>query len=138
MRDVEARIAYYRTHPTPRAGLCAAAVMRALAAPWQGLPDAAAVALAVPEFGMHRLDAPRGSIVYWSGGARARGHVCLALGNHAELSVDVNPRRPGVAQEVPFDWFAHHWPGLDYIGWSWWWGRLDTRPAVLVPPRSTP
>ena len=133
MRDIEARLRYYRTHPAPRAGLCAAQVMRSLAAPWQGLPDATAVGRAVPEGQMQVHDAPRGAIVYWSGGARGRGHTCLALGHHRELSVDTDSLRPGVALEVPFHWFGANWPALQYVGWSWYWGRLDTRPQVLIP-----
>lgn len=136
MRGVEARIDTYRRMGAPRAGLCAWAVMNALAAPRQGLPDATAVAGAVPRGQMSQVDAPRGAIVYWVGGARAHGHTCLALGGHLEASVDVDPRRPGQVGTVPFRWFAAHWPDLTYVGWSWYWGALDTRPQVLIPPGS--
>jgi len=134
MRDVDARILYYRLFGAPRANLCASAVRAALAAPWQGLPDATAAGQAVPRSEMRRYAAPRGSIVYWSGGRSGQGHTCLALGDRLELSVDVLPGQPGVPGVVPFDWFAEHWPALRYVGWSWYWGRLDTRPSQLVPP----
>jgi hypothetical protein len=55
------------------------------------------------------------------------------MGDHMELSVDVLPGRPGVADVVPFGWFATHWPLLRFEGWSWWFGRVDTRPEILVP-----
>jgi hypothetical protein len=55
------------------------------------------------------------------------------MGDHMELSVDVLPGRPGVADVVPFGWFETHWPLLRFEGWSWWFGRVDTRPEILVP-----
>ena len=134
MRDVEARLAHYAENPMPRANLCARAVMLGLGAPAQGLASASAVALAVPRRAMNRLDAPRGSIVYWRRGSRGFGHCCFALGDHLELSVDVVPSAPGVAFPVSFEWFGENWPGLEYVGWSWWWGRIDTRPQVLNVP----
>lgn len=134
MRGVDERLTMYRLFGAPRAGLCAQAVRASLAAPWQGLPDATAVGEAVPRRAMRRYNAPKGSIVYWSGGAEGHGHVCYALGNHMQLSVDVLVGEPGQASAVPFSWFGEHWPGLRYVGWSWYWGALDTRPAVLVPP----
>jgi hypothetical protein len=132
MRDVQARLMYYRLFGAPRAGLCAAAVRAALAAPWQGYPDAIAAARAVPAGQMHRNDAPEGSIVYFSGGSDGHGHCCFALGNHIELSVDVLRGQPGVVGMVPFSWFGRNWPSLTYVGWSWFWGAVDTRPEVLT------
>ena len=112
MRGVEPRLTMYRLFGAPTAGQCASAVRAALGADWQGLPHATAVGQAVPRGAMRQVNAPRGSIVYWSGGRRGFGHVCFALGGHIE----------------------EHWPSLRYVGWSWYFGRLDTRPAVLVPP----
>ena len=134
MRGVEPRLTMYRLFGAPTAGQCASAVRAALGADWQGLPHATAVGQAVPRGAMRQDNAPRGSIVYWSGGRRGYGHVCFALGGHMELSVDVLAGQPGVAAAVPFGWFEEHWPSLRYVGWSWYFGRLDTRPAVLVPP----
>lgn len=127
MRGVEARLLWYRTHRPTAAGMCAQHVMFALGAPRQGLRDATAVANVVLKAGhMQQGPAPRGAVVYWTGGARGHGHTCFALGDRTELSVDVNGARSvGVK---PFVWFAAHWPRLRFVGWSWYWGRLDTRP----------
>lgn len=132
------RLAFYRRQGAPRAGLCASAVREALAAPWQGLGSATQVWQAVPESQRRLHHAPRGSIVYWVGGREGYGHCCFAMGDHMELSVDVLPGQPGVADVVPFSWFAVHWPMLTYVGWSWFWGRVDTRPSVLVAPSDRP
>lgn len=134
LRTVPGRLDHYARQGAPRAGLCAAAVREALAAPWQGLGSAAEVWAAVPEADRRRYNAPRGAIVYWVGGRNGYGHVAFAMGGHMTLSVDVVPRRPGVAGIVPFRWFAENWPGLEYVGWSWRWGAIDTRPEVLLPP----
>lgn len=134
LRSVPSRLDFYRRQGAPRAGLCASAVREALNAPWQGLGSAAEVWEAVPEPHRRRLNAPRGSLVYWTGGRHRYGHVCFAMGDHLELSVDVIPGQPGVADVVPFAWFALHWPSLTYAGWSWFFGGVDTRPSVLLPP----
>lgn len=127
MRGVETRLAWYKSHRPSAAGMCAQHVMLALDAPRQGFPDASAVARAVEAAGhMEQGPAPRGSIVYWDRGSGGHGHVCFALGDRTELSVDVlGPRTVGVK---PFPWFGTHWPELRFQGWSWWWGRLDTKP----------
>lgn len=134
LRSVPGRLDHYARQGAPRAGLCASAVREALAAPRQGFGSAAQTFQAVPDESVRRFNAPRGAIVYWLGGRLGYGHCAFAMGDHLTLSVDVVPRRPGVAGVVPFSWFAEHWPGLEYVGWSWYWGRLDTRPAVLLPP----
>lgn len=127
MRNVRDRLIWYRTHRPSAAGMCAQHVMLALAVRPQGFPDATAVCRAVKAGGhMRQGPAPRGAIVYWSGGARGHGHVCFALGDQTELSVDVNgPRTVGIK---PFPWFRTHWPALKYEGWSWYFGRINTRP----------
>lgn len=134
IRSVPSRLAFYGRQGAPRAGLCASAVREALNAPWQGLGSATEIWKAVPEPSRRRLNAPRGSVVYWTGGSKGYGHTCFALGDHMELSVDVLPGRPGVADVVPFGWFAVHMPLLHYVGWSWYWGAIDTRPSVLLAP----
>lgn len=136
VRSVPGRLDHYARQGAPRAGLCASAIREALGAPWQGLGSATEVWEAVPDSDRRRFNAPRGAIVYWVGGSRGFGHVAFAMGGHMTLSVDVVPRRPGVAGIVPFSWFADHWPGLEYVGWSWRWGAIDTRPEVLLPPPS--
>ncbi len=134
LRSVPGRLDFYRRQGSPRAGLCASAVREALNAPRQYLPHATAVWERVPLSERRRYDAPRGALVYWTGGKRGYGHVCFAMGDHMELSVDVLPGRPGVADVVPFGWFGVHWPTLRYVGWSWYFGAIDTRPEVLVSP----
>ena len=134
LRSVPGRLDHYARQGAPRAGLCASAIRDALAAPWQGFGSAAEVWQAVPDSDRRRFNAPRGAIVYWVGGSRGFGHCAFAMGGHLELSVDVVPGRPGVAGIVPFSWFADNWPGLEYVGWSWRWGSIDTRPEVLLPP----
>lgn len=127
IRNVPDRLAYYAEHGAPRANQCAFAVREALNAPWQGLASATAVWRAVPLWHRRKTHAPRGAIVYWTGGSAGYGHTCFALGNHMEISVDVLDGRAGAAGVVPFSWFAENWPRLDYAGWSWWWGGVDTR-----------
>lgn len=130
---VEERLRRYQKQGARRAGLCAEAVMTALGARRQGCPDAAAVWQLVPPSQRHRMNAPRGAIVYWSGGSGGHGHTCFALGYHLELSVDVIPGHPGAAGVVPFVWFRENWPELRYEGWSWYWGSIDTTPVAPVP-----
>ena len=132
IRTVSHRLAYYQVHGAPRSNQCAAAVRAALNAPMQGLASAADVWHAVPSHQRRRTHAPRGAIVYWTGGSSGYGHTCFALGDHLELSVDVVPGKPGAAGVVPFSWFEAHWPRLTYAGWSWWWGAIDTRDTQLI------
>lgn len=136
VRGVPSRLEHYRRMGAPRANLCALAVRQALNARWQGLGSATDVWAAVPHEHRRLTNAPRGAIVYWEGGSSGAGHTCFALGDHLELSVDVLPGRPGVADVVPFAWFGVHWPLLRYVGWSWFWGAIDTRPHMLVGPPS--
>jgi hypothetical protein len=127
MRDVEERLAWYKSHRPSAAGMCAQHVRLSLDTPMQGLPDATAVARVVQKAGhMKQGPAPRGAIVYWDRGSSGHGHVCYALGDRTELSVDVNgPRTVGVR---PFPWFEDNWPALRFLGWSWWWGKVNTKP----------
>lgn len=135
IRNVADRLAYYQEHGAPRAGLCASAVRAALNAPLQGHSSAAVCWAAVPVAERRSWNAPRGAIVYWTGGQHGYGHTCFALGDHLELSVDVRPGWPGKAGVVPFGWFAEQWPSLRYAGWSWWWGGIDTREHPLHTQR---
>lgn len=134
MRDTEGRLAAYKANPSKEAGRCAERVMLALDVPRQNKPDATAMAKAVPAGKMQQGRAPRGSIVYWDRGADGHGHVCFALGDGTELSVDVIKGKPGVAGVVPFAWFGKNWPALRYLGWSWYWGAQDVQPKAPPPP----
>lgn len=135
MRGIEERLTWYRRNRPSAPGMCAEHVWLALGGPKdpprQGLPDATAVARAVPAGKMMKGRAPRGSIVYWDRGSNGHGHTCFALGDGTELSVDVDgPRTVGVK---PFPWFAANWPTLRYLGWSWYWGKYDTQPREEEP-----
>lgn len=128
IRGVEERLAYYLRNKPAEGGWCALKVMQALGAPKQDLPDATAVANVVLKAGRMRSGrAPRGAIVYWKGGSAGHGHVCFALGDGTERSVDV--KGPGTVGDVPFSWFARNWGNLDYVGWSWYWGGINTEPV---------
>lgn len=126
MRSRAERLEWYASHAPRERGLCGEHAMRALAVPRQGLPDAVALLDAVPRSELYRDDAPKGALVYWRGGSQGHGHVCFAMGDHVELSVDVNPRR-SLPAERPFPWFADNWPRLRYAGWSWYFGAICTR-----------
>lgn len=131
IRGVEARLKSYKDNPPAETGWCAREVMEALNAPRQNLPNATAVANVVLKAGRMRSGrAPRGAIAYWTGGAEGDGHTCFTLGNGTERSVDVFGR--GTVGDVPFAWFAKNWPSLRYVGWSWWWGNINTEPVTVV------
>lgn len=138
IRGVEERLAYYLRNKPAEGGWCALKVMQALGASPQGLPDATAVANVVLKAGrMKSGRAPRGAIVYWKGGSAGHGHVCFALGDGTERSVDV--KGPGTVGDVPFSWFARNWGDLDYVGWSWYWGGINTEPVkAAVEPKPAP
>lgn len=140
MRGVEERLAWFGNHRPSAPGMCAEHVWLALGGPKdpprQGLPDATAVFKAVPKGKMQGGRAPRGAIVYWTGGANGHGHVALALGDGREMSVDVlGPRTVGVK---PWAWFGTNWPALTYKGWSWYWGQYDTEPKPEPKPTPEP
>jgi len=133
IRGIEQRLTAYQRLGAKRAGLCAQAVMNALNAPRQGLHSAADVWRLVPRAARRKGTAPRGAIVYWIGGKDGHGHTCFALGDHFEMSVDTRRDAPGTSAVVPFEWFDQNWPNLTYVGWSWFWGAIDTRPASQPP-----
>jgi len=131
VRDVDARLEWFLANRPAAAGRCAEHVMHALDVPRQGLPDASAVArLVMQDRHMQQGPCPRGAIRYWTGGSDGHGHVGIEhadLGDPAAVaSTDVNgPRTVGVR---PLPWFKANWPALTYVGWSWWWGGIDTEP----------
>jgi hypothetical protein len=68
------------------------------------------------------------------GGANSHGHVGIEhapLNAHAAVaSTDVlGPRTVGVK---PLAWFTNTW-GVQYVGWSWYWGAFDTEPKAEPP-----
>lgn len=140
MRGIEERLAWYAKNRPAAANRCAEYLWHALGGPTdpprQGLPDATAVFKAVPKGKINAGPAPRGAIVYWTGGANGHGHCAFALGDRREISVDVDgPRTVGIK---PFTWFAKNWPSLQYQGWSWYWGAFDTEPKKPEPKPEPP
>lgn len=60
--------------------------------------------------------APRGAILWWTGGSDGHGHVALATGDGYCWSTDI--RRPGWFNKVPISEIHQKW-GLTYVGWSY-------------------
>jgi len=60
--------------------------------------------------------APRGSMVYWTGGSHGYGHIAVSLGNGKVRSTDAGGS--GKVATVSIDWPTTHW-GLPYAGWAW-------------------
>lgn len=137
MRNVDDRIQWYLNNKPSRAGYCANHMMRALDVPPQGYPDATAVARRVESDG-HMLHGPvpRGAIMYWDQGSGGHGHVAPKYDwGSAVASVDVDgPATVGIKQ---FGWFNTNWPTLRYLGWSWWWGGINTNPKEVAVPAYT-
>jgi hypothetical protein len=132
IRGVDERLEWFLKNNPVKAGRCAEHVMHALAAPMQGLPDATAEARKVQAEKHMQLGTavPRGAIRYWDKGSDGHGHVGIEsapLSSPALVaSVDVNG--PATVGNRPFSWFAANWGTLRYLGWSWWWGGINTQP----------
>lgn len=137
MRDVDERLTWFLGHAPVKAGRCAEHVMLSLDVPRQGLPDATAVARVVQKAGRMQTSrgVPRGAIRYWDRGSEGHGHVGIEsapLTSPALVaSVDVNG--PGTVGQRPFGWFDKSWGNLRYLGWSWWWGGINTQPKEAPP-----
>lgn len=136
IRGVEERLAWFLSHKPSGPNRCAEYVMWALDAPRQGFPTATAVAARVVKDGnMRQGPVPKGAIRYWNGGADGAGHVAIEAvpiqDPAACASVDVFGG--GTVGVKPFPWFKANWPKLRYLGWSWWWGGIDTEPTVAPP-----
>lgn len=74
--------------------------------------------------------APRGSIVWWTGGSRGFGHVGVSLGGGKVRSTDAGGA--GKVATRTIGWFDRNWPSLKYAGWSW-----DIN-EVEIPHRAPP
>jgi hypothetical protein len=146
MRDVDERLAWFLGNRPAAVNRCAEYTWHALGGPTdpprQGLPNATSVARLVQKLGhMRQGPCPRGAIRYWVGGANGDGHVglehALLTAPAAVASTDVlGPRTVGVK---PLAWFRTYWPSLQYVGWSWYWGKFDTEPAAVeVDPEEPP
>lgn len=141
MRDVDGRIRWALNNKPTGPGRCAEHLWHALGGPAdpprQGLPDATSVANLVRDLGhMQTGPCPRGAVRYWVGGSQGHGHVAIETADLLEKArvVSVDVKGPGTVGEVSLDWIAKNWPKLRYVGWSWWWGRFDTKPGVTPPP----
>ena len=85
---------------------------------------------------------PRGAPMFWVGGSSGAGHIALSTGPLSQgvqgvRSTDVPTSRH--VSTVPLSWFAGHWPGLRYLGWSEdlngvWIPYLRRAPVVTPPP----
>ena len=131
MRDVDDRLSWFLGHRPAAANRCSEHVMHALDVPRQGLPDATAVARVVQKAGHMQSGAcPRGAIRYWDGGSDGHGHVGIehAHNDAAALVASVDVNGGGTVGTRSLGWFAENWPKLRYLGWSWWWGGINTEP----------
>ncbi len=61
-------------------------------------------------------NAPRGSMVYWTGGSHGYGHIAVSVGNGKVRSTDAGGK--GKVATVSIDWVQNNW-GLPYAGWAW-------------------
>lgn len=75
----------------------------------------------------HKSDrqAPRGAMVYWTGGSKGYGHIAVSLGHGQIRSTDVPSS--GRVSTVPLEWFGAHWPSLKHVGWA------DNVNDVIIP-----
>jgi hypothetical protein len=135
IRGVEERLAWFLGNKPAAAGRCAEHVMHALNAPVQHLPDATSVARVVQQDRhMNHGPVPKGAIRYWDQGSAGHGHVGIEFSEITALSVtaSVDVGGGGTVGVRDFGWFAREWPQLRYLGWSWWWGAIDTEPKEIV------
>lgn len=98
---------------------------------WGKIPNSEKVAGGTP------FDAPRGSAIYFAGGAY--GHVALCIGKTTNTKCLSNDYvRSGMIDEAPRDF--PRW-GLTYLGWSFWTPYGELRPGSSelwdgeVPPK---
>lgn len=140
VRDVDARLAWFLGNRPLAAGRCAEHTMHALDVPRQGFDNAAQMARRVIANGNMKQGAcPRGAVRYWVGGSDGNGHVGLEYAPISQpaavASTDVGGDRTVGVRNLP--WFKQSWPALQYVGWSWHFGGIDTEPKetpVVAPP----
>lgn len=71
-------------------------------------------------------EAPRGALLWWTGGSQGHGHVAIADGKGGVWSVDI--KRHGYWDHVPFQTIHDSWPLLKWAGVS-----LDIDGVQVVP-----
>lgn len=77
--------------------------------------------------------APRGALLWWTGGSGDYGHVAIADGKGGAWSTDI--LRPGFFDHVPFAEFGKRWPSLRWAGVS---RDIDGVTVVPVPATEKP
>lgn len=100
-----------------KVGMCKQRTRMAYGVPSDGSNDA------TEAFGRtkHRLTvtgakAPRGALLWWTGGSEGHGHVAIADGKGGVWSVDI--KRDGFWDHVPFGQIAKSFPSLRFAGVS--------------------
>lgn len=100
-----------------KVGMCKQRTRMAYGVPSDGSNDA------TEAFGRtkHRLavtgaKAPRGAILWWTGGSKGHGHVAIADGKGGVWSVDI--KRNGFWDHVPFGQIAKSFPNVKFAGVS--------------------
>lgn len=116
------------------AGLCKRKTREAYAVPSDGSNDATEAWGRVD----HRLNvpgdkAPRGALLWWTGGSEGHGHVAIADGKGGVWSVDV--KRTGCWDHVPFAGIASWAPRLKWAGVS---RDIDGVTVVPLPVAERP
>lgn len=100
--------------PPFKVGMCKQQTRLAFMVPSDGSADATTAWGRTRHRGIGR--APRGAIVWWTGGTGGHGHVAISDGAGWCWSVDI--RRSGFWDRVPVAEIASSWPALRYVGWS--------------------
>lgn len=121
MRDVEARLDWFRSHLPDNVGMCLRHTWESTDIPTVGMPDANAGVRHVDKAGELHTERgsrpPRGAWVWWT--SPTHGHVALSAGDSMIWSTDVHgPRTVG---KVHIDYPVNAW-GHTYAGWSDWYG----------------
>lgn len=78
-------------------------------------------------YGVPPADAPRGALIWWTGGSDGHGHVAVATGDGSCWSVDI--KRTGYWDRVPIRYIAERWSALHLAGSS-----ADIDGVRVVPP----
>lgn len=80
--------------------------------------------------------APRGTLLWWTGGSEGHGHVAISDGKGGAWSVDV--KRPGYWDHVPFADIARWAPKLHWAGVSQDIDRVRVVTTALIAPKVAP
>lgn len=134
VRTAEEAIAYCRAQsarpaPTAPAGFCKRETREAYGVASDGTDDASSAWRATDKrIATTGSEAPRGALVWWTGGSNGHGHVAIADGSGGVWSVDI--RRAGYWDHVPFARIGSSWPALRFAGVS---ADIDGVQVIAVP-----